>query len=67
MRVRPATSLAQPRYSHVPIVDLTSGVPVQDGVTAEVENVVVEEVVTIVDEVDDITELDEEVVAAGIV
>jgi hypothetical protein len=79
VRVRPATSLAQPRYSHAPMVDLTSGVPVHDGVTAEVEDVfvedvvtivedeVVEEVVRIVDEVDDATEVDEEVVATGII
>ena len=61
------------------MVDLTSGVPVHDGVTAEVEDVfvedvvtifedeVVEEVVRIVDEVDDATEVDEEVVATGII
>jgi hypothetical protein len=76
---RPATSLAQPRYSHVPMVELTSGTPGQDGAAAEVEDVVedvvaivddevVEElVVRIADEVDDAREIDEEVVATGII
>lgn len=31
MRARPATSLAQPRYSQLPMVELIFGVPVQDG------------------------------------
>jgi hypothetical protein len=79
VRARPATSLAQPRYSHSPMVEPTSGVPAQDGAAAAVEEVVedavtivddevLEEVVVrIVDEVDDATEVDEEVVATGII
>ena len=44
MRVRPATSVAQPRYSQVLIVELIFGVPVQDG-RGPVEVDVSEEVV----------------------
>ncbi len=60
------------------MVELTAGTPVQDGMAAEVEDVVVEDAITvvddevveevvgrIVDEVDDATEMDEEVVATG--
>ena len=78
MRARPATSLAQPRYSHGPTVELTSGVPGQDGAAAEVEGVVedaativddevLEVVRRIVDEMDDATEIDEKIVATGII
>jgi hypothetical protein len=61
------------------MLELTPGVPGQDGAAAEVEDVVedvativhdevLEEVVVrIVDEVDDATEVDEEVVATGII
>jgi hypothetical protein len=46
------------------MVDLTSGVPVHDGVTAEVEDIFVEDVVTIVEDevVEEVVRIVEEVV-----